>query len=509
MDSGMIDFDSVTLRSDIELQSGRIICTEQTSILDYDVVVENNGKHYIDYTSLSDYVRASGYVKGTFNEVTSFFTLYKFDRTKGYYRELSEGRFMYDLIILIKSNYPQLRQMPTQFKTHINLDIVPFIPTIDEIEKTEEYLTLEILYTDGEVIPFKNGFYSLRYNRFLPRTSCKFIQNPLNVEFNPDALKNDIGERYMQMMDDEISFEYLFQQLGYAMYASAFVYPTYTLLYGGGANGKSIIIDAISRIVGVQNISRISLEDMTNQYIVAESENKMLNLVADAGSGYRDSAFRSISAVPAFMKTASAGEPWTFNPKHKQPHQGIAPSKFIFASNNYLNLGDSSDATNRRMHAVPFNRTFEEDYALILRFRGAEETEWFAMQALISFKNMIHNAMKGDENIPFAPIKGKYIECDVGSDTKIEMMVNNNIVDDYISNVLEIDILNKEAVRDGLDGMENVYADLKSYCDEIGRKAVSQTRMTQYLKAKFDLKNARTSYIDKNEVCYKYVIRKN
>lgn len=503
-----LDLGSKTLQSDIMLHSDKILCPSDVDMREYFVVVEDKGRFLIDYTALSNYVNDSKYLRHFIDDNTASFVLFKFDMNLGYYREMDLGKFMENLIVAIKTAYPQLRQMPTMFKTHVCLDVIPFIPMTDEVHKTEEYLALEMLYTDGEVIPFKNGFYSMRYNRFLPRTSCKFVLNPLEVDFNPDALKCNISKKYMEMMDDEICFEYLFEQLGYAIYATTFIVPTYSVLYGNGANGKSVVVDAVTRIVGENNISRISLEDMTNPHIVAQAENKRMNLLVDSGAGYRESAFKSISAVPSFMKTASAGEIWTFNPKYKAPHPGIAPSKFIFASNNYLNFGDSTDGTNRRLHAIPFNQTFEEDYGIILRFKGKEETEWFAMQALVSFKNMINNAMKGEEDIPEMPLKGKYINCDAGKTTKVEMMVNNNIIEDYISNVLGIDILDKEAVREGMDGLENMYLDLKAYCDEVGRKCVSQTKMTQHLKSSYKLMNVRTSYLHMSEIRYKYVIRR-
>ena len=425
----------------------------------------------------------------------------------GYYEPISEEWFMEELIRTIKNNYEELRQMPTQFKTHVQLDVIPFIPSDKEIIKSDEYKKMEILYEDGEVIPFKNGFYSVRYNRFLPRTSFKFVLNPLCVNFNPDALDCDIAEKYREMMDDDCTFEYLFELMGYSMYATKFIIPTYAVLYGSGANGKSIVVDTVSRIIGESNISRVSLEDMTNPHIVAQAENKRANIVVDAGAGYRDSAFKSISAVPSFMKTASAGERWTFNPKFKMPHSGIAPSKFIFASNNFLNLGDSSDGTNRRLHAIPFNKTFAEDFSLVQRFKGQRETEWFAMRALVSFRNIIHNAMNGDEDMPDAQLKGAYITCDSGKSTKLEMIIANSVVEDFLYNELNLNVMNKDEVRAGLIGYEDMYEELRQYCDEIGRKCISQTKLTQHLKSHYKLVNKRTTYMDCGIRKHKYIIQ--
>ena len=496
------------LLADVEANSNRILTDiNEIRIIDYGVVYEDNHKPNISYSAISAYVCDAGYVKMVTDDSSASYTLYQFNMKTGYYQAISVEKFYENIIRDIKYNYPELEQIPTKFKTHMELDVLPFIQTVDEIIKPKDFESLEILYNDGEVIPFKNGFYSVRYNRFLPRTSYKFVLNPLSVDFNPEALDSDICDKYFEMIDDECCFEYMFELIGYSLYATKFIIPTYMVLYGSGANGKSIVIDTISRILGESNISRVSLEDMTNPHIVAQAENKRVNIVTDAGAGYRESAFKSISAVPSFMKTASAGELWMFNPKYKAPHAGVAPSKFIFASNNFLNFGDSSDGTNRRLHAIPFSKTFQEDFALVQRFKGDEETEWFAMMALIAFKNIIHRAMKGAENETGMQLKGEYIKCDTGKSTKVDMIVANSVVEDFIYNVLEVNILDKDAVRKALDGYEDLYWELKTYCEEVGRKCISQTKLTQHLKSQYKLINTRTSYMDGVDIKHKYVIK--
>lgn len=499
---------SPSLQADVEANESKILTDiKDIRIIDYGVVVEENSKLSINYSALCAYVCDAGYVKLISDESTASYTLYHFNLKTGYYQAISVERFYEDMIREIKYNYPDLEQIPTKFKTHVDLDVLPFIPTTDEIIKPKDFEVIEVLYEDGEVIPFKNGFYSVRYNRFLPRTSYKFVLNPLSVDFNPEALNSDIEDKYYEMIDDELCFEYMFELIGYSLYATKFIIPTYMVLYGSGANGKSIVIDTISRILGEPNISRISLEDMTNPHIVAQAENKRVNIVTDAGAGYRESAFKSISAVPSFMKTASAGELWMFNPKYKAPHAGVAPSKFIFASNNFLNLGDASDGTNRRLHAIPFSKTFQEDFSLVQRFKGKEETEWFAMRALIAFKNLIHRAMNGAEDTPDIQLKGEYVKCDTGRSTKVDMIVANSVVEDFLYNELGINILDKDEVRKALDGYEDIYLHLRAYCDEVGRKCISQTKLTQHLKSQYKLKNARTSYMDGVVLKHKYVIK--
>ena len=320
-------------------------------VADYIPVTREKNGYVIDWRALSRYCAEAGYIRKVSKD--GEITIYRFDISSGYYQVVAPKILLLEII-----------------------NGISCLRATTDLASTEERRNLASMYSDGEVIPFKNGIYSIRYNKLLPRTSYVFIEHPLNVDFNPSALDNPIRQRYMDVMcGDEQLFELLFEQLGYAMYARTFIVPTCTIFYGGGSNGKSNVLKVLSKIIGERNISSLTLNDMTNAFTVARSEGKLINITHDASSASANSNLTATSNIVEFIKKSTSGEPHTFNPKNGAVHEGYGPRKFIFATNVMLNFGSMDGGLARRMYTIPFNATFKQDAAVedsFLRTRKLE-----------------------------------------------------------------------------------------------------------------------------------------
>ena len=499
MRKNLIDFHSQKLMNDVMNSDVVITPFAKTSITNYTDIIDYNrqGVAYIaNYQRVREYLDDCGYIKEIISENPLVKRYYRFDLNTGYYQEVSEDS-MYEKFIQDLCSIESSLHITRNTKAEFLANVLPFIRDCNNLRESDSFTYLKDLYSDGEVMPFKNGIYSLRYNRLLPRTSCLFIKQHFKVNFNPDSYASPISQRYFEITDENDDlFEYLFEQIGYAMYCQTFFIPTYTVMYGPGSNGKSMFVNAIRTIMGDDMLSGVTLEGMASPFETAYSEGKRLNLVADASAGYSDYKFAPTTLVPSFMKQCSSGEKWQFNPKHKSLHWGYGPSKFIFATNVCLNFSDSSDGTVRRTKPVLLPRVFKEDRLLVKQMESQEAMEWFALQALVSFKNFINNAMGGKEDIPDTPLTGKYIHCDQSDDIKREMLAANDVIADFLISDRELDILDVEEVRDKLEGEENLYDSLRQFCADTGRYAPSQRKMTTYLKDKYNLINHRTTKSD-------------
>ena len=513
MRKNLIDFQSEKLLKDVEDCDSLIITPfGKTDIRNYlDIIGTNRAGNSIisDYQRVREYIDDLGYIVENVSLNPMIKKLYRFSLKSGYYEEVSEDQMYEDFIrdvCSIQSDIHITRNSKAEFLANV----LPFLRRSDDLIKSETFTYIEGLYSDGEVMPFKNGIYSLRYNRLLPRTSCLFIKHHFNVMFNPASYSSPISKRYFEICDeDDDLFEYLFEQIGYALYCETFRIPTFTVIYGPGSNGKSMIVNAVQRVMGDEFISKVSLEGMANAFELAQTEGKKINLVTDSSAGYFESKFAPVTIVPSFMKTCSSGESWQFNPKHKAPHMGIGPAKFIFATNVCLNFSDNSDGMVRRTNPVYLPRVFKEDRVLVKEMESQEAMEWFALQALVSFKNFINNAMKGKEDEPDMNLTGRYIECNVSKDVKRDMIISKDVIADFLFTDKEVDILNVEEVRDKLNGEIDIYKQLKRFCGETGRFCPAQRSMTTYLQSKYNLYNRRTSRNDGlGSLEYYYVLTK-
>lgn len=511
MRKNLIDFNSPKLQEDVANCDRIITPFAKTDISNYSDILAFNkqGEPYIaNYQRVREYLDDRGYIKEIISENPLVKRYYYFDLKTGYYQEISEES-MYEKFIQELCSIASDLRITRNTKAEFLANVLPFIRDCNDLQQSESFDLLKDLYTDGEVMPFKNGVYSLRTNRLLPRTSCIFIKNHFKVNFNPASFNSPIGQRYFEITDEnEELFEYLFEQIGYAMYCETFFIPTYTVMYGPGSNGKSMFVNAIRSIMGDDLLSGVTLEGMANPFEVAYSEGKRVNLVADASAGYFDNKFAPVTLVPSFMKQCSSGEKWQFNPKHKSLHWGYGPSKFIFATNVCLNFSDSSDGTVRRTKPVFLPRVFKEDRLLVKQMESQEAMEWFALQALVSFKNFINNAMKGKEDIPFTPLTGMYIHCEQGDDIKREMLAAKDVIADFLITEKELDILDVEEVRNNLDGVEDIYLELKEFCMATGRCCPHQRTVTRYFKDKYNLLNRRSSRMCGIDIVHYYILEK-
>ena len=230
---------------------------------------------------------------------------------------------------------------------------------------------------------------------------------------------------------------------------------------------------------------------MTNAFTVARSEGKLINITHDASPASSNSNLTATSNIVEFIKKSTSGEPHTFNPKNGAVHEGYGPRKFIFATNALLNFGGMDGGLARRMYTIPFNATFKQDAAVEDTFYEKGAMEWFAMQALVSMLCMIRRRM-GDRMYMDVKLDGTYLKCDAADEMKSEQMAAQDTVLDWLSTELELDIQDKESVRDALVDKASLYGTYCRFCSETGRQFKSMKQFHATLKAMFNIGQRRT-----------------
>lgn len=464
-------FECKCIKDSVIEDSYRIITTyEPVSYSEYNFYDEE--KQRFNYKMLNNFIRDSGFIRGEKTESKTP-NLYRFDLSTGFYEPVNYMELMtYISRTLVENDiYPSIS---AGFEKSLN-NLLLALPNEKEVCGCPEYEELRKYYEDESTIAFKNGFYNIRHNRFLPLTSCIFKAYHVNVEFNPEALNNDIGTKYREMMETDEQFELLMELCGNAIYDfDKPLIPTYILLYGQGSNGKSVVIDSLTRVIGVNQCSSVNLEYMTDPFMLAMCKGKRANIVPDASKGFVDFSNKFANVVSSFIKETTSGEGWAFNEKHKQG-SGIrtpACTKFIYGSNHYLNMNDTTMGARRRFYAIPFMKTFDNDRALSTRFEGKEETEWFAMRALVAFLNTIDNSMEGKQFCQGVNYTAEYIHCEISAQLKSQNFADGNCLTYYLKYCTPVDVSNREEVIEYLldpdNFSEDLYHDMSSYFKDSG-----------------------------------------
>lgn len=121
---------------------------------------------------------------------------------------------------------------------------------------------------------------------------------------------------------------------------------------GAGANGKSVLLDTITALLGNENVSAVALQDLEeNRFRVAELYGKLTNIFADLDE-------RALNSSATF-KAIVTGDRITAERKFAQPFSFRPYARLIFSANSLPPSKDRTHAFYRRWLIIPFERTFE------------------------------------------------------------------------------------------------------------------------------------------------------
>lgn len=136
-------------------------------------------------------------------------------------------------------------------------------------------------------------------------------------------------------------------------------------IIGQGSNGKSTFTETISALFGRQNVSSVSLQNLSNPVLRCEIIDKYINIDSDLPRNAADfeEAFRKITS----------GESIQFNAKFLPPVSIPTNCKLIYSLNDFPLIKDTSNAFYRRMLLIPFDLDVAEedqDHGLKSRLLG-------------------------------------------------------------------------------------------------------------------------------------------
>ena len=161
-------------------------------------------------------------------------------------------------------------------------------------------------------------------------------QWPLWKKFLDEVLPDDS----LQLLLSEI--------FGYCLTPSISFHKAFFLV-GDGANGKSVVLDVLEALVGVENCSALMLSDLNERFRLAELLGKLVNIVqeVEAKSLLADARFKSVVA----------GDPQVGERKNQHPFKFRPFAKWVVACNALPASRDRSYGFLRRIVILPFEKT--------------------------------------------------------------------------------------------------------------------------------------------------------
>jgi len=200
--------------------------------------------------------------------------------------------------------------------------------------------TFEITPTGHKLRPFKRTdflTYQLPFN-FEPNATAPLFMQYLN-QVQPDSLRQSILSEYLGCVFVPVSYLKLEKAL---------------ILYGSGANGKSVFFDIVNALFGNENVSGFSLESLTDKegYFRAMIANKLLNYASELNAN---------QATTDKTKQLISGEKIQARLPYGQPFDMIDYAKLIFNCNELPKNAEQTNAYFRRFLIVGFDQTIPEN----------------------------------------------------------------------------------------------------------------------------------------------------
>lgn len=211
--------------------------------------------------------------------------------------------------------------------------------------------------TDGDVlINLKNGTYVISGNdRYLRNFDEEdFLTYQLGFDYTPDS-EPMLFQSYLDRVLPDIDQQMILSEfIAYIFIKQKTLKLEKSLiLYGGGANGKSVFFEIISALLGPENISNYSLQNLTNQngYSRAKIAGKLVNYASEISTNMDTTLFKQLVSGEPIEARLPYGEPFILEDY----------AKFIFNTNELPNDVEQNEAFFRRFIILHFKVTIPEE----------------------------------------------------------------------------------------------------------------------------------------------------
>ena len=197
-----------------------------------------------------------------------------------------------------------------------------------------------------------NGTLKLDSMKLEPFDYREFLTYQLPYEYKP----NEVNNLWLKFLDEVIpdkDTQKTLQEVIGSIFVKGVKLEYSTFLYGSGANGKSVVIEVIKEILGKENYSSFSIENLMNDYYRAEIKDKLVNFSSENDTRYIKSNL---------FKTLSSGEEVSAQHKYKNPFVMRNYAKIILAVNQmtFQNV-EHTEGFFRRFLIIPFDVTIPKE----------------------------------------------------------------------------------------------------------------------------------------------------
>ncbi len=291
----------------------------------------------------------------------------------------------------------------------------------------------------SEWICLKNCMFNLYSGETRPHDKNYNTTIGLNIEFNPD--QPTACQRWIQYLDEVVKTPEVIDQLqefaGYCLTRDV-GYGKCLMLVGPGADGKSVFLKTLRKLVGPDNCSAVSFQELEDQFVRSGLYGKLLNISTEVGNRALESSY---------FKAIVTGDPITAAFKHKNQFTWVPYCKLALAGNKLPRIKDNSDGFHRRILPVQFKQQFLDGGDLELENKIEAELSGIFLWAVAGLHRLRQQK--------------KFTDCQETQDLLFDYRRSNNPILSFVEDECILDD-DSEVTKDDL------YKAFKTYCSTNG-----------------------------------------
>ena len=249
--------------------------------------------------------------------------------------------------------------------------LIPNCTTRDRHEvihkiKAQTYSDLEKFDVDPNLITVENGILNLETLELKPHTPKHLSRVLLPVEYHKprcddieENLKDTLFWKFLKAsftVDGKFRKEYFDTVLEIisSPIVKRHVDEKAFMFLGSGENGKSVCLGYIQSIIGKNNVSSITLQDIADDsFMRANLDGMSVNIFSDL----EQNELRKTGKI----KAITSGEGIEVQKKYGQPFTLYPHCKLLFSCNRFPKVYDQTQGFFRRWIIIKWERDFEND----------------------------------------------------------------------------------------------------------------------------------------------------
>lgn len=271
-----------------------------------------------------------------------------YNHGQGIWEELTEQIFGMILVTLMNRAVPDSWRKRYEDDTYIGLK--------------RRASTRKDSHVPEHLVAVGNGVFDVKEQMLKPYSSKYFFRSKSPIFYHREAK----CPRFLRALEEIFGHDVALMQVMQEIFGNCLLdtckAERAVFWHGTGANGKSLLADVLTALVGPEQVSHVTLSSFADRFGLQAMIDKKLNLSSENEMGV--SAFNTEA-----FKAIVSGDRLNVSRKYKNDISLRPTTKLIFLVNALPRVIDTSHGFYRKMLIVPFQRVFRQD-EMDKRLRG-------------------------------------------------------------------------------------------------------------------------------------------